>query len=68
MQVNLYDSANKFKKLAHRGVDFDWYKSEESLEKKFVVLGSNIIYDNGLGRIQIYSWDKTEDALIINKK
>jgi hypothetical protein len=78
MKVTFFDAENEFKQLASKGVDFDWYKNDDTakatantsnslsrtptdsltFQKKFVILkdSSNICFDNGEGRVQVYNW------------
>ena len=70
MRVTFFDSNSNFELLQSKGVDFDWYKNDDSpkgtsaegdslkLQKKFVILkdSNTICFDNGEGRIQVYKW------------
>lgn len=63
--------------LDHEGVDFEWYKNDDKLSqpnlpnfsKKFVILrDSNMIcFDSGEGRIQVSTWELTEDTITFSK-
>ena len=72
MKVTFFDANNNFNKLESKGVDFDWYKNDDkdagnllsqtakglTFQKKFVILkdSNTICFDNGEGRIQVYTW------------
>lgn len=42
MKVTFFDSKNKFRQLSSKGVDFDWYKNDDTSKTAGNLLGSNV--------------------------